>query len=175
MEGDDLRAELRHVCGRQVGVRGPGEMEAVRRIAILARVHDRNRRGRRAAEDVAVVDAALHEETGEELTELIVRQASEKSGRDTEPAERDRRVERPSARQWMERPVPLDEIDQRLAGDGDHDARALAPHDSRTTKSAGRTTFLVRSSRRPSIRSKSSCVPSVPNVSAGCSITVRNG
>ena len=150
-------------------------MKAVRRIAFVARVHDRNRGGRRAAEDIAVVDTALSQETDEKLAELVVRQAPEETGRNTEPAECDRRVERPSARQWVERPVPLDEIYQRFAGDRDHFGRALAPHDSRTTKSAGRTTFLVRSGWRPSSRSKSSCVPSVPNVSAGCSITVRNG
>ena len=44
----------------------------------------------------------------------------------------------------------------------------------RRTRPGGRRR-AARSGPRPSIRSSSSCVPSVPNVSAGCSMTVRNG
>ncbi len=51
----------------------------------------------------------------------------------------------------------------------------FAPHDLRMMNSPGRTTSCRRSGPRPSMRSRSSCVPSVPNVCAGCSIAVRNG
>ena len=112
--------------GRSSGVRSayavPARWKLYSASPSIARVHDRDGRGRRAAEDVPVVDAALPQEPDEQLAELVVRDASEKRRRNAEPAERDRRVERPSARQRLERPVPLDEIDQRLSRDRDHEA-----------------------------------------------------
>src|SRR6185503_8190678 len=61
------------------------------------------------------------------------------------------------------------------AVDGQAAPSVRAPHDRRTVNRPGRTTTFSWPGPRPWIRSRSSCVPSVPNLSAGCSSAVRKG
>jgi hypothetical protein len=72
VQGGDIRAELGQVVRHQICVRRAREVEAVASVAVAARVHDGDRRRRRATEDVAVVDAALTQEANEELAEPVV-------------------------------------------------------------------------------------------------------
>lgn len=108
------------------------------------------------------VHPALGEPLLQRLSELVAGEPAEEADRNTEAAERDGGVERSAAREGPEHPVAGDEADQRLAGDGDHSATGTgsrlvdgALDDSRTMKSAGRTTTRRRSPTRPANRSRS--------------------
>ena len=110
-----FRAErLRPRCG------GPLEVED-ELVAAVLRLLDDGERGRRGpVQEVAAVDAALGEPGLEQAAEAVVREPPEEGDRDLEAAEGHGRVERPAAGQRQQRPVLLDQVDQRLADGDDH-------------------------------------------------------
>src|SRR5919201_2545441 len=105
--------------GRAADVEG----ELVVPVAVM--VHDRAGRGRVRPSHERRVDAGLDELLREHLPVRVAGDDAEETDRDVEPAEGDRGVERASAGHWAQQSVVLDEIDERLAADDDHEGAGL--------------------------------------------------
>ena len=87
------------------------------------------------------VDAGLDQQPGEQAPVVIVRERAEIRHRDPEATERDRGVEGPTAGHRAEQTVLVDEVDESLAADDDHEPRpaGLISPDPRAISLTGTT------------------------------------
>ena len=128
--------------GRHVGEGRLDQRERVRVPPVRLAVHRRLRRRQIGARDERFVDPRLRQQLVEHRAVGVAGDRAEERHRDVEATERDRGVERPPACNGPPRLAVLDEIDERLAPDDDHEAAgavgAISP-EPRAINSTGST------------------------------------
>ena len=159
MKRHSLLGNSRQRRSWEVGESRPGEIEGVAVAAITpVLIHDGYRRRGIARSHQRQVDARVSQQSSEDASVVVPGKRSEVGDWKPEPAERDRRVERPTARHWAQHASFLDEIDKCLAGDDNHAARpfgVISP-EPRAISVTGKTSCTDGEASPSSRRNKSS-------------------